>query len=260
MSKTNKIVIGWWVLATILLGCLFFAFYGDSTLIATKLLLTLGGSALVVSLLLFETKVHISLPLIFISELCNFGASIAANTEGQVNINADLILSIIGIFSGAYLVIRALKKENKELSINNIIKQKMQPFNVPLMVKLIILACMVSAIFTMANVYRTIYEGITWVSILYVLFPTFIILLSIVPLRETVYLRVIYYLMWIMLVQMAHDTGTASLVSMTEPFIYLITVIFGRIYRLGSEIDQHTDENKAIISLKKGDNAKEKEN
>lgn len=237
MNKANKIIIAWWAIATLILAGLFFAFYGNETAFISKLLLTLGGSSLVLGIILFETKVHISLPLIFISELCHFGVSLSISPN-EVVVNSDLILSTIGIFSGAYFVIKALKKSKKAITFKNIITEKIEPYNVPLMVKFILLACMVSAVFTLANVYRATYEGVTWVSILYVLMPTFIILLSVVPLKETVYLRIVYYFMWMILIQMASEVGIASTINMTEAIIYLVSVIVGRIYLLGSNNDK----------------------
>lgn len=235
--KATKMVLGWWVVATIVLGGLFFAFYGDNTDWVSKGLLTLGGSSLVLGIILFETKVHLSLPLIFISELCHFGASLYIQNE-EININTDLLLAAIGVFSGIYFIVKALRKADEDINIPNIIKKKIEPFNVPLIVKLILLACMVSAVFTLANIYRATLESVTWVSVLYVLMPTFIILLSVIPLKETVYLRIVFYFMWIILIQMASEIGTASMISMTEPIVYLISVIFGRLYLIGNTIKE----------------------
>ena len=230
--SVDKIAIIWWIIGTLLLACFYFPFFGAEADYIYKMLLTFSGSAAILALVTFETKIQVALPLLFISELSAIGAGL--KETNVINLNTEFLLSIIGIFTSIYITVSILKKKNTKITLENYIKETIRPYNIPNTAKLILLIMIVTTIFSMANTLRMVQPDATLVSIIYILMPTFIMLLSVVPIKETVYLRAFYYILWITFVRMGTDIELLSIVSMIEPVVYMVTLFIGRIYMLGN--------------------------
>ena len=241
----DKIALGWWLIGTILLACFYFPFFGEDADYIYKLLLTLGGSAGILALITYETKIQISLPLLFISELSVIGAEL--KETNVVNLNTEFLISIIGIFTSIYIAITVLKKKNTKITLDNYIRENVKPYDIPNFAKLILLMMIVSTIFAMANTLRMVQPDATLASIIYILLPTFIMLISVVPVKEAVYLRAFYYIMWITFIQMGASTEILSIVSMAQPVVYLISIFVGRVYFLGNVNEASLKEKNKIL-------------
>lgn len=200
-----------------------FTYYEYIDSIAAKLMLAASQTFMAASLLFYLDRIQVSLPLIFLCELTNYLASIMISGEPK-QITVDLALSSIGIFSSAYLIIRKLKKNNKKINLKNWLNTELKPFKTAPIIKLILIMCIVSAVFSIGSSLVAENENITLLAVTYTVLPVIIMILSIVACNDAKILRVIYYILWIAIICMANKIEELDYVSAVEPIAYLLTM------------------------------------
>lgn len=218
----------WFLIAEVFIIVLYTMFLNTEETYLTQCLLIFSSMFLLLSISLYESKLHISMTCIFGSELFYVLATVARGSGAFIN--NDFIISVFILASAIILTVKAFKKENKKITVKNLMEHNMQPLDVRKMILLIIALLVITVVFSVTNGYRTEVSYVTWQAVLFTIAPTIILLLTVVPIKEVVYIRVLYYVFSICIVQMAYKINGQSLISAIEPFIYSVTIVVGRIY------------------------------
>ena len=235
---TNKLALMFWgVMSLVLFG--YFIIYYSSVEIFTRILFGLASSSMILALIEYRVQSHISIFLLFINQLILLGISIltqsevysAGNSLTELQyITPELLISTIGVFSGTYMCIRKLKKQHKRLNLENILKLKLTPFKISGIANFVIIGMIISVIMIMAIPMRVLMTQDTILPTAMMLLPSLILLISIVPIEITPYIRFVYYILWISVIQMMIAVDGYGIANMLEPFIYIVSIVIGNRY------------------------------
>lgn len=230
MHKLNtKINIIWMIISAICLAAFSFAYLGEQNILV-KLLLWIGYTLVVPGILLFETKTYLGMLCFGLSEVIQGIANSLVNTQNGVNgITVEGVLGYIMLASAVCLIAFKMRKEKKKPNIKAVIELESKPFKTSLFVNLILVAMITIIVATMSTSYLDLNKGVSPLSMLYVMLPTFILLVTIIPTSISMYLRLIYYVLWIWVLGMAISTHIASEVNLIEPIIYLVSILLSRL-------------------------------
>lgn len=229
-TRYQKICLLWLIVASICMICMSFAYYGGNS-IAAKGLMSLSSISMILSLLIYNRKVHLSLELIFLSEGFGLLASLVSASKETTSsigiIPIEFWLGFICALSGIYLIVKEVVQKKDKITFRSIFKTEIKPFKTNNLARLIILIAIVNIIFIMTNNYKTYEPYITWLSMTYTLMPSIIILISIFPTDMVQYIRIAYYVIWMYIIEMGVTVNKISQVNLIEPIIYIITVLIG---------------------------------
>lgn len=189
-----------------------------------KVTLTLGGTCLVAALLLYEHKVQLSLPLIALGEILSYVAA-TMNKEIEGTLTVECIISIVGIFSALYIWIRKCKKEKIAITVANYVKAEIKPYKIGKTTAIILVCLMVISATTIISTNGSTEFNITLFNALFIIMPTFIMMITVFPVRIAMEFRLIYYVMWVYIIAIANSIMFVSIESVLEPLVMLITVI-----------------------------------
>lgn len=224
IPKVKKWLINWWLVATVVLGVTYSLTIGDAWQVS---FLTLAGSATVLALILFETNVHMSLMLLFISELCNM------LSDDVLYINAEFALSVLGLFTGLYLVIKSLKTSGKKISVRSILTEHVKPLEVNKWSRLILLSLLIVTVFSLGAEHMPKYGPVvSLMAAMFTILPVLSMLFSAIPCKDVAYLRVLNYIMGIQFAIVASDGLGAgvAIAAATPSVVYLASVVAGRVH------------------------------
>lgn len=249
-KSRNNIIYIWAIIATISLFALSIAYMGDTNNLLFKCMLGISSTLTMFGLIKFETKAHIGMILFGISEIISYLSNYLVATVKNNQITVELVLGIILICSAILICVIKIKKDKQKINLKSILKMEIKPYNTNITMSLIIIAMMVTVVFTMTTSYKETNTQVSPFSMAFVLMPTFIMLLTVIPTTISIYTRIIYYMMWVGLLGMANQVNIASPVSLVEPIIYLISVVIGR----WAIIMDKAEKEKEIAKIKKKPN------
>jgi len=179
------------------------------------------------ALLSYEIQVHIAMMLFGLSEVLQ---QLARYIDKDLSntITVEFTLGITLILIAICIALLKCRKNKQDISLKSLLNLEYKPSKLPITIMLMIVAMIFIVVTTMTLSYINTGGSTTLLSMSYVILPIFILLLSFIPNDMVIYLRVVYYSMWIAILGMASQVNIASPVGMVEPFMYLLTLILAR--------------------------------
>lgn len=224
----------WICIAAIFLAAFSFAFLGEQNL-GAKTLICLGCILTVAGITVYETKVYIGMAFIGLSEIVQgLANTILGRQNGVIGITVESVLGFIILFSSVIIATIKLRKERKsnkidKINLNTVLNTEATPYKTSWFINLLLVGMIAVIVASMSTTYLDINKAVSPISMLYVMLPTFILLVTIVPTSIAIYIRLLYYTLWIWMLGMGISVGMVSEVNLIEPIVYMVSVIIGRI-------------------------------
>lgn len=111
----------------------------------------------------------------------------------------------------------------------------MKPFKTTMLNQIIIIMFYITTVLAMKNQLSS--SGLSLLAVGFSLAPTFLLLLTVVPVYQIVYFRAVYYLVWIYIICIEVKYSAINLISVVEPLCYFIACIIS-VISLGGARDE----------------------
>ena len=212
-----------WFIAAIMLGIFTAATYGgvtNSTIF--EILLIVGNILTITSVAIYNVNLIQSVGLFMLAELSIFIGSIVNDGNGAI---LELLLVIIAFLSILIQVIKKMQKESKDTThiLSRAFKYEMKPHQISAFNKFVLYSLIVSFVFIQARQMVTL--GINLIGTLYMVLPVVVILMMIVGIREVQYIRLIYFISWVIILNQANSIMLVPSTQIIEPILYIIILM-----------------------------------
>lgn len=212
-----------WILATLILGIFTAATYGGTTgSILFEILLIVSNILTITSIAIYNVNLIQSVGLFMLAEISIFIGSFIKDGNGGI---LELLLSIIAFLSILIQVIKKMQKESNDTThiLSRAFRYKMEPHQISAFNKFVLYSLIVSFVFIQARQMITI--GVNIIGTLYMVLPVVIILMAIVGIHDVQYIRLIYYISWVIILNQAKSLMIVPSTQIIEPVLYIIVII-----------------------------------
>ena len=208
-------------------------FYMSTIFMGLSSILAISNMFLIGAILSFSRKSLVGLILFAISDI--FSALILVPTEGlRASINKcgpEVIISTIGcILVVSYYILNSIHSKDANKSISNIFKQTNIPKKAPIWARVLMYLFLVSSVLAMHSYINSIGAleyGVTWMSTLWLLCPTFYTIATVLRISDNYILRLINQIVMIAILYMQYALGTADYINIASVLIITICLLVG---------------------------------